>query len=200
MKDLERRWQSRQSGMDGLNKRQKEEMQDEKLPEWMAEDDARRKQVQKDIDEFSVRLNEDLRNRKAEQELLAFTLSRLSPASAYQLAAMSLGGTDIRVKSRYEDAMREYRTRFTRYVEEKEQASGGMGGFRITVDTETGIKFSAPRERGSLDLSDLPVFAPPSLSLGEAAAPVVLDAGVLILSTLLAFAGAVVAFLRYDIR
>jgi ABC-type transport system involved in multi-copper enzyme maturation permease subunit len=200
MKEMEGRWQARQSGMEGLNKEQREALRDGRLPEWMGEDDARRKQVQKDIDEYSVRLNEDLRNRNAEQELLAFTLSRFSPASAYQLAAMSLGGTDVRLKSRSEDAMREYRTRFIRYVEEKEKTTGGMGGFRITVDTDTGIKFSAPREKGSLDLGDLPVFAPPSLSLGEAAAPVVLDAGVLVFSTLLAFAGAFVAFLHYDIR
>jgi ABC-type transport system involved in multi-copper enzyme maturation permease subunit len=200
MKGMESRWQARQSGLEGLTNEQREESRDAKLPLWMAEDDVQRKQVQKDIDDYSVRLNEDLRNRKEEQELLAFTLSRLSPASAYQLAAISLGGTDIRLKSRYEDAMREYRTRFTRYVEEKEKTSGGMGGFRITVDSDTGIKFSAPRERSSLDLSDLPAFAPQPLSLDEAAAPVVLDAGVLILSTLLAFAGAVGAFLRYDIR
>jgi hypothetical protein len=164
------------------------------------EDDLRRKQVQKDIEEYSLRLDEDLRNRKSEQERLAFTLSRISPASAFQLASMSLAGTDIALKARYEDAMRGYRTSFTQYIEKKQKESGGTGGFRITVDTKKGFQFSAPREQSSLDLSDMPAFIAPRLTFAGAAAPVVVDAGILALSSLLAFAWAFVAFLRYDVR
>jgi ABC-type transport system involved in multi-copper enzyme maturation permease subunit len=200
MQEMEGRWRERQSAMKGMTDQQEQSYRDEHLSDWMEEDDAGRKQIQMEIEAYSVRLNEDLRNRKNEQERLGFILSRFSPASAYQLAAMTVGGTDINLKARYEDAMREYRTRFTQYVEKKQTETGGMGGFRITMDTNTGIKFSAPRESGSLDLSDLPVFTPPQVRFADVAGSVVIDAGLITLCTILSFAGAIGAFLRYDVR
>ena len=96
--------------------------------------------------------------------------------------------------------MRDYRTRFNQYVDKKQKETGGSGGFRITFDSERGVKFSAPRESGSLDLTDLPVFAPAEGPLREIAGSLVVDAGLLALASLLAFAGAFAAFLRYDVR
>jgi hypothetical protein len=46
----------------------------------------------------------------------------------------------------------------------------------------------------------MPTFDAPHLTVAGAAAPVVTDAGLLALASLLAFAGAFVAFLRYDVR
>jgi len=200
MQELRTHWEEREQAMKGLSSEQREAYRDGKMAQWMEEDDARRKQIMKDIDEFSARLNEDIRNRKTEQERLAFAMSRISPASAYQLASMSLAGTDLQLKSRYEDAMREYRTRFTQVVEKKQKETGSSGGFRVTVDSKKGFSFSAPRDRGSLDVTELPVFVAPQLAFAEAAAPVLVDAGLLALYSLLAFAGAFVAFLRYDVR
>ena len=199
MQEMQSRWRAREEGMKGLNK-EREAYGTTNFRNWMEEDDAKRKQVQMDIDEYSVRLNEDYRNRTADQER-----SRVHVDASLACVGLSACGHEPRgnghspeVAVRRRDARIPDPLHAVRGKEAKE--SGSQGGFRITVDSETGIKFSAPRDRGSLDLSDLPAFAPPSLSLGEAAAPVVLDAGVLVLSTLLAFAGAFVAFLRYDIR
>jgi hypothetical protein len=113
---------------------------------------------------------------------------------------MSLAGTGVSLKSRYEDAMREYRTAFTRYVDRKQKETGGQGGFRITVDSRTGFHFSAPRERGTLDVGDLPSFVPPVTRFGETASGAVIDAGLLAGFSLMAFAGSFLAFLRYDVR
>jgi ABC-type transport system involved in multi-copper enzyme maturation permease subunit len=200
MQEMQERWRVREQATQGMSKEQREAYRDDHLAAWMEEDDGKRKEIQKDIDEFSVRLNEDLRNRKADQEAMAFTLTRVSPASSYQLASMSLAGTDIGLKSRSEDAMRGYRTRFMQYVEKKQKETGSQGGFRITVDSDKGFSFSAPRDRGTLDLSDLPVYSSPLQTFASAAAPVVLDAGLLALYSLLAFAGAVAGFFRYDVR
>lgn len=200
MQEMQGRWREREEATKGLSKDERESYRDDKLGTWMEEDDAKRKQIQQDIEEFSARLSEDIRNRRADQERLAFALTRISPASAYQLAAMSLAGTDITLKARYEDAMRDYRSRFTQYVEKKQKESGTQGGFRITVDSDKGFSFSAPRDRGTLDLSDLPAFGAPVRGFDAAAAPVVVDAGLLTLASLLAFAGAFIAFLRYDVR
>jgi ABC-type transport system involved in multi-copper enzyme maturation permease subunit len=200
MRMMEARWQTRQEEMKGMTKEQREAYQQDRDQQWSNEDEAGRKSVQKDIDAYSVRVNEDLRNRMSGQEHLAFALSRVSPASAYQLASMSLAGTGVSLKTRYEDAMREYRTAFTRYVDRKQKETGGQGGFRITVDSQTGFHFSAPRERGTLDVSDLPSFLPPRVRFSETAPPALIDAGMLAVFSLVTFAGAFLAFLRYDVR
>ncbi len=200
MQQLQASWREREEKMHGLAESERETFRDDHMAAWMDEDDAKRKQVQKDVDAFSVRLNEELRNKKESQEALAMTLSRISPASTYQLAAMKLAGTEVALKARYEDAMRDYRTRFNQYVDKKQKETGGAGGFRITFDSERGVKFTAPREGGSLDLTDLPVFAPAEGPLREIAGSLVVDAGLLALASLLAFAGAFAAFLRYDVR
>jgi ABC-type transport system involved in multi-copper enzyme maturation permease subunit len=200
MHDMQAKWRTRDEEMHGLSKEERETYRTKHMSEWTNEDDVDRKQILKDIDEHSVRLNEDLRNRKVEQEKVAFSLSRISPASAYQLAAMNLGGTDIALKARYEDAMRSYRTSFIQNVEKKQKETGGMGGFLITFDSDKGLKFTAPRESGALDISDMPVFTAPRHTLGDIAGIVTMDAGILALASLLAFAGAFLAFLRYDVR
>jgi ABC-type transport system involved in multi-copper enzyme maturation permease subunit len=200
MKEMGKKWQARDESMQGLSKEEREAYRSAHWSAWSEEDEGGRKQVLKDIDENSVRLDEDLRNRKVDQERLAFTLSRISPASAYQLAAMNLGGTDITLKARNEDAMRDYRTRFMQYAEKKAKETGGTGGFGIRFDSDKGFSFTAPRNLGALDISDMPAFTPPRPTIGEVAAAIVLDAGMLGLASLLAFAGAFVAFLRYDVR
>jgi ABC-type transport system involved in multi-copper enzyme maturation permease subunit len=200
MKQMEARWQTRQEEMKGMTTEQRKAYEQDREKQWANEDEAGRTTVQKDIDAYGVRVNEELRNRKAHQEHLAFALSRVSPASAYQLASMSLAGTGVSLKSRYEDAMRTYRNGFIEYVGRKQKETGTQGGFRITVDSQTGFHFSAPRERGTLDVSDLPAFLPPAVPFGETAETAVIDAGLLALYSLLAFAGAFLAFLRYDVR
>jgi hypothetical protein len=198
MQQMETRWQERQKGMAGLSAAEREVYRDDHMSAWMEEDDVRRKQMQREIDEHSVRLNEGLRNSKADQEALAFSLSRISPASCYQLATMELAGTGTDLKSRSENAMIEFRDRFNRYVEKKREETGNTGGFRIEFNSDTGLKFSVPRERGTLDLSDLPVFSMATLSSG--AGGVVVDAGILAFSGLVLFGVTLLAFLRFDVR
>jgi hypothetical protein len=162
----------------------------------MEQDDAARKRVEKEIDEQGVRLQEDLRNRKTRQENLAFTLARISPASAYQLASMAIAGTDIALKSRYEDALRAYRTVFNAFTEKKQKESGDVGGIRITMDSEKGISISSPRDQGTLRLDDMPAFSAPA----QASAVPLADLGLLVAAVLAAVIGAFAGFMRYDMR
>lgn len=199
--DLQKKWRAREAAMQGMTEKEREAYRDEKEWEWLEQDDKDRKQMQKDINAFTQQLQEEARNRKAEQQRLAFTLSRFSPASAYQLAALNLAGTDAGLKTRYEDAMQNYRTAFNEYADKKAKADGGMaGGFRISISSETGIKFGGDRDKGTLDLSDMPKFTPPEHPYAAALAPTLVDFGLLGLFTLAAFAGAFVRFLRYDVR
>ncbi len=194
------KWQKRNEPMNGMSKEEREAYREGKMWGWMEEDDRDRKEVQTDIDAFSMKLNQDVRNKKAGQERLAFTLSRFSPASAFQLAAANLAGTDIAVKTRYEDALNEYRPVFNAYKEKKQKENGGGGGIRISIDSDSGFKIDSGREKGVLDISGLPEFNHPASTFKDAVAPATIDFGLLGFFSLAAFAGAFVRFLRYDVR
>ena len=201
MKVLEKRLEEREKMMAGMTKEEREAYRDKNLWDWMEENDGLRKDVQSDINEFSRILHEDIRNRKAVQERLGFTLSRFSPASAFQLSAMNLAATDIRLKSRYETTLEQYHKDFVDYVEKKQQEAGGaMGGIRISFSSETGLKYSFGPDKGSLDTSDMPRFNGINRSLSNIFAPTFIDIALLIFYSIAAIVGAFVAFLRYDVR
>ena len=196
---MEKRFSERNAAMQGMTKEEREAYEDENLWNWMQEEDAERKKVQQDITEYHRKLQEDLRNRRAEQEKLAFQLSRFSPASTYQLAIMNLSGTGITLKTRYEDALENYRDTFVDFIDKKRAESGGHSGMRISISNEDGINISTGDVK-SLDLSELPRFETPRHTINQAAVPAIMDFGLLSFYTILAFAGAFVGFLRYDVR
>lgn len=199
MKVLGERWRARNESLNGLSEKERKAKRDEMEWTWAEEDDNARKKVQQDIDENSRKLREEFRNRTMEQQRLAFLLSRFSPVSAFQLAIMNLGGTDTGLKARYEDALNAYRTVFNQYKDQKRKESGSIGGLRISVDSERGVKIDVGREI-ALDLSGVPQFQMSKSSLGDSFAPTILDFGLLGFFCIASVACAFVAFLRYDVR
>jgi len=173
---------------------------DEKLWKWMKEDDAARKKVEIEIEDYYAKLKEDFRKRKAVRERLAAAISRISPASSYQLAAMSLTDTDVNLKTRYEDSMNSYRTMFNDYVDKKAEDAGPAGQIMIKFSSEDGFDMSSFDSDESLDLSSLPRYQHHRRSFSESFSPAIFDFGILGIYTLLAFAGAFLRFLKYDIR
>jgi hypothetical protein len=145
-------------------------------------------------------LNEEYRNSKIRLKELALTLSRISPASSYQLAAMNLAATDIGSKTRYEKSINEYKNEFINYVEKKQEESGGMGGIMISIDTEKGIDIQDGRKESSLDTGELPKYRQPEISFVQMMTSAVLDVALLIIFTLASFAYSFIAFFRYDLR
>lgn len=154
--------------------------------EWMLESDERQKSMEADIAEFNRKIDEQSANQRLVQQRLGFSLSRFSPASAFQLASMTLGQTDLSLKQRYLTALSEYRTTFRAYVDEKDP---GGGSFR----------FGSMREAAAeLDLSDMPRFQRPTPS--NPASQTLIDAVILILYTFIGLAVSFIAFNRYDVR
>ncbi len=200
MEQMEKRWQTRNAAMQGMSNEERTAYREQHEWGWLEEEDNARKEMQKEIDRQTAKYTEDMRNRKQEQVRLGLALSRFSPASAFQLAAMQLAGTDVNLKTRYEEAMQTYRQSFNAYREKKQQESGNTGGIRITVDSNSGISFQTPREAGTLDLSDMPRFEAPKIQLPEYIAPAFVDIGLLVIVGMMVFAGAFAAFLRYDVR
>jgi ABC-type transport system involved in multi-copper enzyme maturation permease subunit len=166
--------------------------------------DTLKEAMDNEIEAYDAQLREGFRQRKIRQETIAWNLSRLSPASAYQLAAMSLAGTDTESKARSEDDMNRYREQLNQYAMAKQAESGGMGGIRITMSMDeqgkTNLSVDASRAREGLDISDMPRFKASEVSLGEAIGPTVADFGILGFDILFIFAAAFVAFLKYDLR
>lgn len=199
LKELGDTFRKRLAWLEQFPEEQREGKRGEMEWEWAEEDDKSRKEVQKVIDENGRVLKEELRNRKREQERMAFVLSRFSPVSSFHLAVMNLAGTDVNLKSRYEDALNIHRTVFNQYKEQKQKESGATGGIRISVDTDRGIKIDAGREI-ALDLAGVPEFEHERASVASAVEESVVDFGMLGFFPLLAFGGAFVVFLRYDVR
>ena len=195
-KTLEKRWLQRQN----TNLDKDDPGFDNQLWSWMKEDDASRDSLSEEIGNYYGILRSNLRQRKAAREKLAWTFSRLSPMSAYQLAAMSIAGTDIGLKSRYEDSMIEYRKQFNDHVERKMEETGSQYGMVITISSDDGFNIKSPGQDVELDLSDLPRFSLSSPKYKDSIAPAIIDFGLLSVFIMAAFAGAFVSFLRYDIR
>ena len=200
--ELQVLWEQRSAAMEGMTAEQRRAYRDDHEWEWMQQGDAARKEVEKDINDMTSKLRETLRTRQAVQSRLAFTLSRFSPASAYQLAAMNLAGTDVELKSRYEDAMERYRNTLSGYADKKqeEEGEGRVGGIRITMDSDAGFNFVTDQNEANLDLSDMPRFQAPEQSFAKLLAQTLLDISLLLLYSIAVLGGALVAFVKYDVR
>ena len=166
----------------------------------MEREDSLRKDVQRDIEAYERRLLEDLDNRRRVQQQLGFVLARISPAALYQLAVSRLAGTDLSMKTAYEEALDRYRNDFLAYVDSHAADDGPGGGFVMSIDSEKGVSISTGRENDGLDLSDRPHFSVPQYASADALQAVMLDAGLLVLLTLAAFAAAFISFLKFDVR
>jgi ABC-type transport system involved in multi-copper enzyme maturation permease subunit len=167
------------------------------IKDFQADNDAKRKEMEQGITDYSARVYEDYYNQKSRQEFLAFSLAKISPASQFQLATMKLGGTDVGMKKRYEDAMKEYKTQYASYVQKK-----GGEGFRFQMSTgrgsTTGTMTGPPQQK--IDISEMPKFKDPAYSFGTSVTGALFDLGLLALFNVFAFVGAFIVFLRYDMR
>jgi len=148
------------------------------------------------VAENSARIYEDYYNQKNQQELLAFSLAKISPASQFQLATMKLSGTDVGLKKRYEDAMKEYKKQYSNFSQQKNT------GFNFRINTQGRGSTSASmtgRSKESRHVRGTEVHRS-RLFLRTAIAGSLVDLGLLTLFNILAFVGAFVAFLRFDMR
>ena len=164
---------------------------------FQTENETKRKEMEQGITDYSARVYEDYYNQKSRQELLAFSLAKISPASQFQLATMKLCGTDVGMKKRFEDAMKEYKAQYTNYVQQK-----GGSGFTMRMSTGRGStsgSLTGPQQQ-KIDVSEMPKFKDPNYSFGTSVVGALFDLGLLTLFNVFAFVAAFVVFLRYDMR
>lgn len=193
---LSDRWTQRMASVSTLSEPEREAYRQANRAGWMAEEDELRQQMEQEIGEHAHKLQADQRNQRIEQERTAFGLARISPAAAFQHAAITLARAGIDLKDRYEDEIDAYRTRFAGVVRRKRSEAGGPGGVEITMSSEGGFTMKMAREQGTIDTGAIPVFEAPDHTPEF---PMV-DFGVLTGLSLLAFAASIWRFQRYDVR
>jgi len=177
-----------------------DDVTDEEL--WASQEfeDSVRNDVELRIDAHQQKLLSTLNQRRAEQERLALSISRISPAAAYQLMTMKLAGTGLSLKTRYEEAMNIFRDDFLAHKKEKAKTEGESNRIAITMDSELGFSVQAPEKGADIDLSGVPQFVAPRWPIGQAIQGAVVDFGILAILGIVSFCGAFVAFVRYDVR
>ena len=154
----------------------------------LAEERARK------IGALDARLNEERSNRQRWQQRLALGFARISPASTFSLASAQLAGTSLDLPNQYRAAVSAYQERFAAFQQEKTGRSSG--GIRMVIKMSN----EEEEEPGAIDLSELPAFVwkpPPVQQVLRAG---LFDLSLLAFFNVLFFAGAFLAFLRYDVR
>jgi len=150
---------------------------------------------------FSSRLNEERQNRQRVQESLAFILARSSPATSFSLAASYLAGTSLRLKNQFLDEAKTYQASFADFMTEKTGMNSG-GFVKIRKSTSCGGKGEEEQTElpETIDINEIPGFTYHSPKTSEALKAATVDIGLLFMFNLIFFAGAVVAFGKYDVR
>ncbi len=154
------------------------------------------------LQSFSARLEEDRNNRQKLQERFAFSLARLSPVTSLTLATSYLAGTSLGLKNYFADGARNYQTQFGDFIKEKTGRNLG-GGLKLrTSSTCSGDAGSNDDDDkpAEIDPGELPNFNYSDYSLSESIHAAATDIGILMFFNLIFFAGACVAFTRYDVR
>ena len=146
--------------------------------------------------EFGGRLNEERENRQVEQKRLAFDFARISPTACFSLATMSLAGTDLDLREQYLNQATDYQSKFGAFLKQKTGVNPGGRTIRFRAVSDSGEQ-EKPKP---IDATELPAFtfSPPSTTSAMTSA--LPNIGLLLLYTLIGFSGAVIAFLRYDLR
>lgn len=198
-KDLQDRWRERQEQIEAVPDEEREEFEDTMTWKWMEQDEEDREALQGRIAENARRLNEEVRALKAKQQRLGLSLSRVSPASSFQLVALEVAGTGLELRERYFDSMEEYRDRFQQFVNDQ-----GGGTFTIRIghsDDQDEEEQDAVSDQGKpIDLREMPRYQPPAIAAADVIAPAIPDLGLLGILVAACFAVSFTAFLRYDVR
>lgn len=169
----------------GMTEEEAARYEEENEWDWMVASENLQKEMDEAIADYNRKIEEDVANKRQEQQKFGFMLSRLSPASAFQLAGMTLGQTDIGLKQRYLNALSDYRNTFRAYIDENSPTGGiVMGG--------------QPSPADKPDLTDMPQFTAPALA--SPISQTLPDALILFLFTAVATVMSFVTFNRYDVR
>jgi len=146
---------------------------------------------------YTARLNEERSNRQNIREKIAFAISRISPVTSFSLASATLAGTSLQLKKRFSEKAFDYQEKYASFYKEKTGMSLS-GGLRINTVVDDGS--GEPQKPQPIDPTEMPQFVYTDQELGASIHAAVMDFGLLAIFIMVFFAGAMVSFLRYDVR
>jgi len=144
--------------------------------------------------DFSGRLNEERANAQVVQQKLALNIARISPATSVKLATSSMAGTSLDLKQHYKNAATRYQEGFGNFLKEKTGMNAGGRMIMVKHLVDDG------EEPEPIDINELPRFTYHKRELDESLNAAAGDMGLLAIFNIVFFAGAFVAFNRYDLR
>jgi ABC-type transport system involved in multi-copper enzyme maturation permease subunit len=153
----------------------------EEIQQWAEEF---RGELTAKIDERNAAIERDYQAKMNQQQKLAETLSRVSPASALMFSTMSLARTGVNEHDRFLNSVKTYKPIFTQWV------NGKMKEDRVLSEGK----------QVKMDLSDMPQHEFIPEGLGDSFKRVLPDVILMVFLIILFFVGAYVSFLRYDVR
>jgi len=199
-KNIEMKLKEREKETNCLPKNQRKQYRDDHLWKWMLQEDSLRTEILEDINQFSRKVYDEYQNQKKQQEFLALLLTRISPAVSYQLSVMNIFGMGIDLKNNFETAARNYYDLFSSYTLKKQKEDGNRNDIMIQITGEKGFSINSPKEKGKLNLKNLPKFSDPYKSFYNTLPQIFIDWVLLCLYSIIAFSGAFTSFIRFDVR
>ena len=137
------------------------------------------------VEKKNAELEKEYQLKRDEQQQLAVTISRFSPASTLTFGAMNLGRTGICEHERFSNSVKSYKPVFAKWANARVMQSFDMNN---------------PLQQPKPDMSDMPVHEFKPQSLRDSFALALPDFVVMILMVIMFFSGSFVAFLRCDVR
>ena len=150
---------------------------------------------EKRFNEFAARLNEERINRQVEQEHIALVLSGISPSALFTLAASEAAGTSLRLEQRFLAQAKDYQKQYALFM--KEKTGMNTGGFAMVFRMMTDDNAEKPKP---ININEMPQFQYAQAGILEGIGSYAGYTGMLAVFNLLFFAGAFVAFRKYDVR
>lgn len=142
---------------------------------------------------FTEQMNEQRENKSSARQKLALTLARLSPTASFSLAAADLASTSLDLRESFMMAANIYQSEYAQFMRSKNADDRGMRFMRHGSNDDE-------EEPEPIDVRQLPVFEFEPPSANDAISASLPDLGLLFMFNIIFFAGAFVAFLRYDVR
>lgn len=150
------------------------------------------KEREKQLKSFYQKVNEQRRNKQIEQEQLAFTIARLSPASCFNFAVSELAGTSLNLIRDFENSAKTYQKIYENFQIKKTGMATGSG-MQVIVR-------SNDEEAEEINPSEMPQFKFRPAGFSEVFTRAASDLGILALFNLIFFMAAYIKFLKYDVR
>ncbi len=144
--------------------------------------------------DFSGRLNEDRQNKKGIQKRIALGIARISPAALFGLAVSTISGTSLDLDNNFIKNVQGYQTVYQQFMKEKTGILLDQGTVMMKINDD------GENQPPPIDINELPAFVYQPVSINQNIKPFVVNLSILLVLNALCFTGALIGFLKYDVR